>query len=156
MDGVIDRRPPLDCWRWGDGRVGQFHVWQNALAYVPMSDQRSDVARAIRNAFLPTGQQRIKEILALYALSAPMLAAWLEENLPQGFAVFALPPAHHGRLRISMRSNESTKELKRRTGVARVFPTELSLLRLIPAHFTEKNLRGLGRVGTRVARVVGL
>jgi transposase-like protein len=67
----------------------QFHLQQNAQAYVPRIDQRADVARAIRSVFLcdslPAAQQRLKEIVALFALSAPKLAAWLEENLPQGF-----------------------------------------------------------------------
>ena len=39
-------------------------------------------------------ETRLKEIVAHYAKSAPKLSAWLEENLPQGLTVFALPVAH--------------------------------------------------------------
>jgi putative transposase len=114
----------------------QFYLQQNAQAYVPRIDQRADVARAIRSVFLcsplPTAQQRLREILALYAYSAPKLAAWLEENLPQGFTVFALP-AHQARLRTSNALERVNQELKRRTRLARVLPNEPSLLRLITA-----------------------
>jgi transposase-like protein len=119
----------------------QFHLQQNAQAYVPRIDQRADVARAIRSVFLcaslPAAQQRLKEIVDLFALSAPKLAAWLEENLPQGFTVFALPPAHQARLRTSNALERINQELKRRTRVARVFPNEPSLLRLITALLCE-------------------
>jgi transposase-like protein len=36
-----------------------------------------------------------------YSESQPKLAAWAEENLPEGFAVFAFPEAHRKRLRTS-------------------------------------------------------
>ena len=115
----------------------QFHLQQNAQAYVPRLEQRADVARAIRSVFQSAGraaaEQRLKEILAQYALSAPRLAAWLEENLPQGFTVFSLPLAHQSRLRTSNALERINQEIKRRTRVARVFPNETSLLRLITA-----------------------
>jgi putative transposase len=113
----------------------QFHLQQNAQAYVPRLEQRADVARAIRSVFQSAGraaaEQRLKEILAQYALSAPRLAAWLEENLPQGFTVFSLPLAHQSRLRTSNALERINQEIKRRTRVARVFPNETSLLRLV-------------------------
>jgi putative transposase len=119
----------------------QFHLQQNAQAYVPRLEQRADVARAIRSVFQSAGraaaEQRLKEILAQYALSAPRLAAWLEENLPQGFTVFSLPLAHQSRLRTSNALERINQEIKRRTRVARVFPNETSLLRLVTALLCE-------------------
>ena len=119
----------------------QFHLQQNAQAYVPGLEQRADVARAIRSVFQSAGraaaEQRLKEILAQYAHSAPRLAAWLEENLPQGFTVFSLPLAHQSRLRTSNALERINQEIKRRTRVARVFPNETSLLRLITALLCE-------------------
>src|ERR1039457_2821914 len=77
----------------------QFHLQQNAQAYIPRLDQRVAVAEAIRSVFncadRPAAERRLKEVVALYATSAPKLSAWMEANLPQGFAVFALPPAQH-------------------------------------------------------------
>jgi len=119
----------------------QFHLQQNAQAYVPRLDQRAEVARALRGVFQcasrAAAEQRLKELVAHYAKTAPKLAAWLEENLPQGFTVFALPPAHQARLRTSNALERVNQELKRRTRVARVFPNENSLLRLISALLAE-------------------
>jgi transposase-like protein len=119
----------------------QFHLQQNAQAYVPRLDQRAEVARHIRSVFeAPSRQaaeQRLKEIVAYYAKPAPKLAAWLEENLPQGFTVFALPAAHQKRLRPANALERVNQELKRRTRVVRVFPNERSLLRLVTALLSE-------------------
>jgi len=119
----------------------QFHLQQNAQAYVPRLEQRAEVARALRSVFecpsRPTAEQRLKEIVAHYAKSAPKLATWLEENLPQAFTVFTLPAAHQKRLRTSNALERVNQELKRRTRVARVFPNEKSLLRLITALLAE-------------------
>lgn len=119
----------------------QFHLQQNAQAYVPRLDQRAEVARAIRSVFdcasRSAAEQRLKEIVTHHAQSAPKLATWLEENLPQGFTVFTLPAAHQKRLRTSNALERVNQELKRRTRVARVFPNEQSLLRLITALLSE-------------------
>jgi transposase-like protein len=119
----------------------QFHLQQNAQAYVPRLDQRAPVAQAIRSVFdCPdrlTAQARLKEIVAQYAQTAPKLAAWMEANLPQGFTVFAFPRDHQRRLRTSNPLERVNKELKRRTRVAGLFPNEASLLRLVSAILAE-------------------
>ena len=83
----------------------QFHLQQNAQAYVPRLDMRTKVASDIRSIFtcsdLPSAQARLKERILFYAKSAPKLASWMEENLPQGFTVFSLPEPHHRRMRTS-------------------------------------------------------
>jgi transposase-like protein len=119
----------------------QFHLQQNAQAYVPRLDQRKEVARAIRSVFdspsRPSAETRLKEIVTHYAKSTPKLSAWMEENLPQGLTVFDLPVAHQKRLRTSNGLERVNQELKRRTRVARVFPNEASLLRLVSALLAE-------------------
>jgi len=119
----------------------QFHLQQNAQAYVPRLDHRAAVAHAIRTVFnspdLTSAQRRLKEVVTAYATTAPKLAAWMEENLPQGFTVFALPPAHQRRLRTSNALERVNMELKRRTRVAGLFPNEASLLRLVTALLAE-------------------
>ena len=119
----------------------QFHLQQNAQAYVPRLDQRASAAQAIRSVFdCPdrlTAQARLKEIVAQYAQTAPKLAAWMEANLPQGFTVFAFPRDHQRRLRTSNPLERVNKELKRRTRVAGLFPNEASLLRLVSAILAE-------------------
>jgi transposase-like protein len=119
----------------------QFHLQQNAQAYVPRLEQRQEVARAIRSVFdspnRPAAETRLKEIVTHYAKSTPKLSAWMEENLPQGLTVFALPLAHQKRLRTSNGLERVNQEIKRRTRVARVFPNEASLLRLVSALLAE-------------------
>jgi putative transposase len=119
----------------------QFHLQQNAQAYIPRLDQRAEVARAIRGVFeCPSrlaAELRLKEIVAHYSKTAPKLATWMEENLPQGFTVFTLPAAQQKRMRTSNALERVNQELKRRTRVARVFPNEKSLLRLITALLCE-------------------
>ena len=85
----------------------------------------------------PGEELRLKEIVTGYALGAPKLALWLEENLSQGLTVFTLPAAHQKRMRTSNALERVNQELKRRTRVARVFPNEQSLLRLISALLVE-------------------
>ena len=119
----------------------QFHLQQNAQAYVPRLDQRALVAEAIRTVFLspsrPAAEQRLKEVVASYATTAPKLAAWMEENLPQGLTVFTLPTAHQRRMRTSNALERVNQELRRRTRVASLFPNEASLLRLVTALLAE-------------------
>ena len=85
----------------------------------------------------PDGRSALKEIVTHYHPTAPKLTAWLEENLPQGFTVFALPPAHQKRMRTSNALERVNQEIKRRTRVARLFPNEASLLRLVTALLAE-------------------
>ena len=119
----------------------QFHLQQNAQAYVPRLDMRARVASDIRSIFncpdLASAQAHLKSLVTAYSKSAPKLAAWMEENLPQGLAVFSLPTAHQRRLRTSNALERVNQELKRRTRVASLFPNEASLLRLISALLCE-------------------
>jgi putative transposase len=84
------------------------------------------------------GETALAELVASYRSTAPKLAAWLEENVPEGLAVFTLPEHHHRRLRTSNPMERAVQqELKRRTVKVRVFPSEDSLLRLTSAILVE-------------------
>jgi transposase-like protein len=102
---------------------------------------RASVAADIRSIFnsqdLVSAQARLKSLVQSYSSSAPKLSAWMEANIPQGLAVFALPSAHQRRMRTSNAIERVNQELKRRTRVASLFPNEASLLRLISALLCE-------------------
>ena len=119
----------------------QFHLQQNAQAYIPRLDLRAQVAEDIRTVFnspdLDSARLRLKKVAATYALSAPKLASWMEDNLPQGFTVFALPSSHRIKLRTSNSLERVNLEIKRRTRVAGLFPNEASVLRLVSALLSE-------------------
>ncbi len=119
----------------------QFHLQQNAQAHIPRLDLRSVVAADIRSIFncsdLESARARLKERVAFYSKPAPKLAAWMEQNVPEGFTVYALPEPHRRRLRTSNAIERVNQELKRRTRVAALFPNEASLLRLVTALLCE-------------------
>jgi len=119
----------------------QFHLQQNAQAYVPKVGMRLEVAEDIRTIFnspdWETAEAFLKKAVEKYALLAPKLADWMEVNLPEGFTVFAFPRVHQRRLRTSNYLERLSQEIKRRTRIVRVFPNEQSCLRLVSAILME-------------------
>lgn len=119
----------------------QFHLQQNAMHYVPQVALRKQVATDIRNVFdapdRAAGERLLEQAVAKYDKSAPKLAAWMEENIPDGLTVTTLPPAHRRRLRTTNMLERVNKEIKRRTRVATLFPNDDSLLRLVSAVLIE-------------------
>ena len=115
----------------------QFHLQQNAQAFVPRLELRQKVASEIRSIFnapdLPHAEARLAELVKTHQKASPKLAQWLESNLPDGFAVFALPERHRLRLRTSNMAERLHREVKRRSRVASLFPNEASVLRLVTA-----------------------
>ena len=115
----------------------QFHLQQNAQAYVPRKDMKKKVASHIKSIFnapdLNEAERLLSKTVAFYEKDAPKLAAWMAENLTQGFTVFQFPEAHRQRLRTSNICERLNKEIKRRTRIAALFPNEASCLRLVTA-----------------------
>lgn len=121
----------------------QFHLMQNAFGYVPKSMDSSEVADDLKGVFGAAdgdaAQTQLDRVVRKYQQPAPKLASWMEENIPEAFAVFHLPAAHRRRLRTSNAIERLNRELKRRTKVASVFPNEASLLRLVTALLVEQS-----------------
>ncbi len=119
----------------------QFHLQQNAMAFVPKIHLRAEVAADLRTVFnaadLPEAQRRLKTVVEKYQESAPNLANWLETNVPESLTVFALPEAQRKKLRTTNSLERLNKEIKRRTRVATLFPNEKSLERLVTALLSE-------------------
>jgi len=119
----------------------QFHLQQNAGAYLPKQSMRLEVAAEIRSIFNATNKARAEELLQeaiqKYEQSAPRLSAWLEDNLSEGFSVFEFPLEHRRMIRTSNSLERINKEIRRRTRVVGVFPNEASCLRLVSAILME-------------------
>lgn len=115
----------------------QFHLQQNASAYIPRQDMKATVAADIRNIFEAPDRPEADRLLDLtikrYEKTAPKLAGWMLENIPDGLTVFAYPKAHRRRIRTSNTVERLNQEIKKRTKVARLFPNEASCLRLVTA-----------------------
>lgn len=119
----------------------QFHLQQNAGAFVPRQEMKSQVAADLRAIFAASDRQAsealVRATVARYQQSAPKLAAWLEENVWEGLTVFSLPETHRRLLRTTNGLERVNKEVKRRTRVASLFPSEASCLRLVSAVLME-------------------
>ena len=61
----------------------------------------------------------------------------MEENIPDGFAVFKLPIHMRKKLRTSNMMENLNKQIKRRTKLVGAFPNKQSLLRLASAILSE-------------------
>ena len=119
----------------------QFHLQQNAGSYVPKQSMRIEVAADIRAMFNApdrrTAERYLQTAIQKYAISAPRLSAWMEDNLSEGFTVFDFPIEHHRSIRTTNSLERINKEIRKRTRVVGVFPNEASCLRLISAKLME-------------------
>lgn len=119
----------------------QFHLQQNAQAYVPRQEMRAEVAADLRMIFNApdrvTAESYLRRTIDKYRRTAPKLAAWLESDLPEGFTVFSFPKAHQRRLRTVNVLERVHRELERRTRVISIFPNEAACLRLVSAILME-------------------
>ena len=120
----------------------QFHLARNAIHHAPNVAIRKRIGselRAVWNAnTLAKAETTLSEIVSGYRDTAPKLAQWLEENVPEALAVFSLPEHHRRRMRTSNPMERAVQqELKRRTVKVRVFPNEASLERLVSAVLVE-------------------
>lgn len=119
----------------------QFHLFQNALHHAPTQEIKREVVDDLRAIFdapdEPAAKRQLDQVVVKYKDKAPKLAAWLEENVPEGLTVLRLPPSHRKRLRTTNMLERLNRELKRRTRAATLFPNEASLLRLVSAILIE-------------------
>lgn len=119
----------------------QCHLQRNAQSYVTKHDLKAQVAADIRAIFNAPSLGEAKRLLDAavekYSKTQAKLAAWMEENIPEGFAVFRLPEPMRRRLRTSNMAENLNRQVRRRTRVAGLFPSEASLLRLVSAVLSE-------------------
>jgi putative transposase len=81
----------------------QFHLQQNAQAFVPHKDMQTEVAEDIRTVFnapdRTTAEAYLAKAVSKYEKSASRLSEWMATNIPEGFTVFSFPGAFRKLLR---------------------------------------------------------
>jgi putative transposase len=119
----------------------QFHLQQNAQAYITKSSRKGEVAESIRAIFNAENAAEAERLLKLTAVKyekhMPKLSDWMLENIPQGLSVFQFPAKHRRRIRTSNIAERVNQEIRRRTRVARIFPNTASCERLVSAILME-------------------
>jgi transposase-like protein len=119
----------------------QFHLQQNAQAYVPHKYMLAEVAEDIRTIFnapdRPTAEAYLARTVQKYQKTASRLAEWMAANIPEGLAVFAFPVAHRRWLRTTNGVERLHREVRRRARVVSIFPNPPSCLRLVSAILSE-------------------
>jgi len=119
----------------------QFHLAKNLLDHLPPGVSQVEASADLRAVFNAPNRAEAERLLSLmvskYAPTSKKLAAWLEQNVPEGLTVFDFPAEHRRRLRTNNGLERLNREIKRRTRVASIFPNEDSLLRLATAVLME-------------------
>jgi transposase-like protein len=119
----------------------QFHLQQNAQAYVPRKDMQAEVAADIRLIFeapdRTTAEAYLAKAVSKYQTSASRLAEWMAANIPEGLTVFAFPATVRKLLRTTNGVERLHREVRRRARVVSIFPNSASCLRLVSAVLAE-------------------
>jgi putative transposase len=119
----------------------QFHLQQNAQAYIPHKDMLTDVATDIRMIFdapdRSTAETYLAKTVEKYSKSASRLSEWLAANLPDGLTIFAFPASFRRLLRTTNGVERLHREVRRRARVVSIFPNSASCLRLVSAVLAE-------------------
>lgn len=119
----------------------QFHLQQNAQAYVPHKHMQTEVADDIRTIFeapdRTTAEAYLTKTVAKYQQSASRLSEWMAANLPEGLMVFSFPGAFRRLLRTTNGVERLHREVRRRARVVSIFPNPASCLRLVSAVLSE-------------------
>jgi putative transposase len=119
----------------------QFHLQQNAQAYVPHKDMQSEVAEDIRTIFnapdRATADAYLARTILKYEKKASRLSNWMVSNLPDGLMVFSFPGDFRRLLRTTNGVERLHREVRRRARVVSIFPNKASCLRLVSAVLSE-------------------
>ncbi len=119
----------------------QFHLQQNAQAYIPHKDMLTEVADDIRTIFNApdrmTAEAYLAKTVQKYEKRASRLSEWLAVNIPEGLTVFSFPTAFQRLLRTTNGVERLHREIRRRARVVSIFPNPASCLRLVSAILNE-------------------
>lgn len=112
------------------------HFLRNALDYVPRKVD-DDCLQELRWMYdrreLAEVRRDLAAWLAKWQGKYPKLTAWVEDNIEETLSYYRLPLQHHKHMKSTNMLERLNQEIKRRTHVVRIFPNEMSCLRLVRA-----------------------
>lgn len=112
------------------------HFLRNARDYLPRRAD-DDCLRELRWLYdrrtLAEAQADLSGWLRKWQGKYPRLCDWVEAQIEETFSFYQLPLAHHKHLKSTNMLERINEEIKRRTGVIRIFPNAESCLRLVRA-----------------------
>ena len=88
----------------------------------------------------------LKRYVSKWEKKAPRLSEWMEEACAESFTYFKFDEKYWRKIRTSNPLERLNREVKRRTKVVSIFPSEESCIRLISAMLVETNDNWAGRV----------
>lgn len=120
-----------------------FHIQQNAQSKITSADQRIAIADDMKSIFnqptIADAEMRLKVVVENWSSINPKFADWADEACREAFTYFNFPSEHWRKIRTTNPLERLNKEIRRRTKVASIFPSESSCLRLISAILVEQH-----------------
>ena len=122
----------------------QVHYLRNAFAKVSHPARQQQLLAGLRDVWAaPTrAEAERRGVVLADALrpSLPAVAEWLDATLGEALGFYVLPEAEaRRRLRTTNALEREHEEVRRRTRVIRIFPSEASYLRLVSALTVDRN-----------------
>lgn len=118
------------------------HFMRNALSLVPKAAQQM-VGATIRTVFAQPDAESAREqwrrVLEGFRHRFPRLAGLMEESQEDVLSYAAFPQEHWQKIWSNNPLERLNKEVKRRTNVVGIFPTEKSVIRLVGAVLSEQH-----------------
>ena len=115
----------------------QMHLQKNAQVKITKVSIKEQVASDIRAIFNAPSLEEAKRLLNItvekYAKEQSKLAAWMQDNIPEGLTVFNFPEHLRKKLRTNNIEERLNRSIKARTRLISVFPNQASQLRLVSA-----------------------
>jgi transposase-like protein len=127
-----------------------FHLQQNAQSKVSSIAQRKQIAMDIKAILsqqkLDDAEQMLKRIEKKWEKKAPQFSEWVFEACSEAFTFYKYQSDYWPKIRTSNPLERLNREIKRRTKVAGIFPSEKSCVRLISALLVETHENWSNRV----------
>jgi transposase-like protein len=112
------------------------HFLRNALDHLPRKAD-DDCLQELRWIYdrreLAEAKADLAAWLRKWSPRYDRLTVWVEENVEETFTYYRLPRQHHKHMKSTNMLERLNEEIKRRTGVVRIFPNAESCLRLVRA-----------------------